>query len=49
MAKLRAKFKAPGGPEGFFNAVHASGTLELHRAPVVLAMSVGLYARKDFM
>ncbi len=47
-SKLRSKFKAPGGPEGFFQAVRASGTLDLHRVPLILAMSVGLYARKDY-
>jgi hypothetical protein len=46
--KLRSKFKATGGPETFMNAVRASGTLDLHRTPLILAMSVGLYARKDF-
>lgn len=46
--KLRTKFRAAGGPESFFNAVRASGTLDLHRVPLILAMSVGLYARKDF-
>jgi NACHT domain len=46
--KLRAKFKAAGGPESFMNAVRVSGTLDLHRTPLILAMSVGLYARKDF-
>lgn len=46
--KLRAKFRTSGGPESFFNAVRASGTLDLHRIPLILAMSVGLYARKDF-
>jgi hypothetical protein len=46
--KLRGKFKTPAGPENFFQAVRASGTLDLHRVPLILAMSVGLYARKDF-
>jgi hypothetical protein len=46
--KLRQKFKAVGGPEGFMQAVRASGTLDLHRVPLILAMSVGLYARKDY-
>jgi hypothetical protein len=46
--KLRPKFKATGGPEGFIQAVRASGTLDLHRVPLILAMSVGLYARKDY-
>jgi hypothetical protein len=46
--KLRGKFKTADGPESFFQAVRASGTLDLHRVPLILAMSVGLYARKDF-
>ncbi len=46
--KLRSKFKAVGGPESFIQAVRASGTLDLHRVPLILAMSVGLYARKDY-
>lgn len=46
--KLRPKFRAVGGPESFIQAVRASGTLDLHRVPLVLAMSVGMYARKDY-
>jgi hypothetical protein len=46
--KLRSKFRAISGPEGFIQAVRASGTLDLHRIPLILAMSVGLYARKDY-
>jgi hypothetical protein len=46
--KLRPKFRPPASPEGFMQAVRASGTLELHRTPLILAMSVGLYARKQY-
>lgn len=46
--KLRPKFKAAAGPEGYLQAVRASGTLDLHRIPLILAMSAGLYARKDY-
>jgi hypothetical protein len=46
--KHRAKFKAAGGPESFIQAVRTSGTLNLHRIPLILAMSVGLYAPKDY-
>jgi NACHT domain len=46
--KLRSKFKVTGGPESFFRVVRASGTLDLHRVPLILAMSVGLYVRKDY-
>jgi len=45
--KLRQKFKIHGGPEIFFEAVKASGSLDLHRVPLILAMSVGMYAPKD--
>lgn len=48
VSKLRSKFKTPTGPESFSQAVKASGTTDLHRVPLILAMSVGLYARKDF-
>jgi hypothetical protein len=45
--KLRDRFTRPDGPEYFMAAVRASdSTLELHRTPLVLAMSVGLYARR---
>ena len=43
----RTKFKSPTGPETFMNAVRASPTLEMHRVPLVLAMSVGLFVRRD--
>ena len=46
--KIRRKFKNPNGPEEFIQAVRASGTLDLHRIPLILAMSVGLYVRKDY-
>jgi NACHT domain len=44
----RRLFRAPDGPESFMQAVRASRTLELHRTPLILAMSVGLYARRDY-
>jgi hypothetical protein len=46
--KLRPKFRLTNGPESFIQAVRVSGTLDLHRVPLILAMSVGLYARKDY-
>jgi len=46
--KLRRSFRPPNSPESFIAAVRSSGTLELHRTPLILAMSVGLYARKQF-
>jgi hypothetical protein len=48
LAKLRSKFKTTNGPENFMQAVRASGTLDLHRVPLILAMSVGLYSRKEY-
>lgn len=48
LSKLRPKFRVADGPENFFQAVRASRTLDLHRVPLVLAMSVGLFARKDY-
>jgi len=46
--KVRAKFRAPNNAESFLQAVRASGTLDLHRTPLILAMSVGLYSRKQY-
>jgi hypothetical protein len=46
--KTRRLFKTPDGPENFMQAVRASGTLDLHRIPLILAMSVGLYSRRDY-
>ena len=47
LQKLSTRFRDPQrGPEAFLHAVRVSGTLELHRTPLVLAMSVGLYAKK---
>jgi NACHT domain len=45
--KLRDRFTRPDGPEYFIAALRASeSTLDLHRTPLVLAMSIGLYARR---
>jgi hypothetical protein len=43
---VRDQFRTPDGPEEFIAAVRSSGTFELHRTPLVLAMSVGLFIRK---
>ncbi|MDX6744264.1 hypothetical protein [Actinocorallia sp. A-T 12471] len=41
---LRPLFAEPQSPEAFFGAVRESAeTLDLHRTPLILAMSVGLY------
>jgi NACHT domain len=45
--KLRDRFTRSDGPEYFMAALRDSeSTLDLHRTPLVLAMSVGLYARR---
>lgn len=50
--KLRHKFKTVDGPAQFMNSIRASGntgadrTIDLLRAPLVLAMAVGLYAHR---
>jgi hypothetical protein len=47
LTRMRERFKAPDGPGRFMAAVRASGTLDLHRTPLVLAMSVGLFAPQE--
>jgi hypothetical protein len=42
--KHRKSFEKPNSPERLMTAVLASKILELHRTPLILAMSVGLYA-----
>jgi hypothetical protein len=46
--RLRDRFARVDGPEYFMAAVRASGSLNLHRTPLVLSMSVGLYAGREF-
>jgi NACHT domain len=47
--KLRDRFTRSDGPEHFMAALRDSeNILSLHRTPLVLAMSVGLYARRAF-
>lgn len=44
---VRSEFRnAHSGPGIFMQAVRVSGTMDLHRVPLVLSMSVGLYANK---
>jgi hypothetical protein len=43
LQNLRNSFVPPQSPETFINAVRAAGMLDLHRTPLVLAMSVGLF------
>jgi hypothetical protein len=43
LQNLRDNFEQPQSPETFLNAVVAAGTIDLHRIPLILAMSVGLF------
>jgi hypothetical protein len=43
LTKRRHDFTAPRTPERFYQDVLASGTVDLHRVPLVLTISVGLY------
>ncbi len=45
--KVRRVFKHPDGPENFMDAVRASQALDLLRVPLILAMSVGWYSRRE--
>jgi hypothetical protein len=44
--RFRHKFGAADGPAQFMKSVRAAGTLDRLRAPLILAMAVGLYARQ---
>lgn len=45
--KLRHRFTNPDdGPANFMAAIRAANTLDFHGTPLVLAMSVGLYAKR---
>ncbi|WP_244236155.1 NACHT domain-containing protein [Micromonospora inaquosa] len=51
LAYLRAfpdRFPEVDGPQRFMQQLRASGTLGMHRNPLVLSMSVGLYAGRKF-
>lgn len=43
---LRGQFHKPRTPDAFLAELRASGTLEYHRTPLVLAISTGLYLGK---
>jgi hypothetical protein len=45
--KRRADFTGARTPDSFFRAIQASDTMDLHRVPLVLAISVGLYVTLD--
>jgi NACHT domain len=45
IGKRREDFSDGSSPEQFFADVRASGTLELHRIPLVLTISLGLYTQ----
>lgn len=44
LEKFRSRFATPEGPERFLDAMRASGALEMLRIPLMLAVSVGVYA-----
>jgi hypothetical protein len=44
LLKFKALFKAVDGPARFMRSVRESGTLDLLRAPLILAIALGLYA-----
>jgi len=46
--KLRRNFRSPNSPERFMENVRASRTLDLLRTPLILAIAVGLYARRQY-
>ncbi|MEH1014869.1 NACHT domain-containing protein [Micromonospora sp. CPCC 206060] len=45
--RFRDRFRRVDGPEYFLAAVRAARALHLHRNPLVLSMSVGLYASRE--
>lgn len=49
LRRFEHKFRSAEGPARFMKSVRDSKTLDLLRAPLVLAMSVGLYARRPSM
>jgi hypothetical protein len=49
LERMRSSFVVPKTPELYLRSVMASGTLDMHRTPLILAMSVGLYTTiEDF-
>jgi hypothetical protein len=49
LEKRRSHFVVEGKtPQTFRNEINASDSADLHRTPLILAMSSGLYARTDF-
>ena len=49
LQRLQDKFSSAEGPSRFMKSVRDAGTLDLLRTPLILAMSVGLYARRPTM
>lgn len=43
LVKRKHEFVPPRTPEAFFSSVKASGTMDLHRVPLILTISLGLY------
>ncbi len=43
LTKRQEEFTLPRTPEAFFASIKASGTINLHRVPLILTISLGLY------
>jgi hypothetical protein len=43
LIKRQRDFTAPRTPEAFFTAIRNSGSIDLHRVPLILTISLGLY------
>jgi hypothetical protein len=43
ISKRKHDFAPPRTPEAFFASIKSSGTVELHRVPLILTISLGLY------
>jgi energy-coupling factor transporter ATP-binding protein EcfA2 len=41
--KRQGEFVSPRTPDAFFSSLQASGTLDLHRVPLILTISLGMY------
>jgi NACHT domain len=43
LLKRKTEFTTPRTPEAFFSSIKSSGTIDLHRVPLILTISLGLY------
>ena len=46
--KYRKLFKSASGSDKFMQALRASGSFQMQRTPLILAMSIGLYSHRDY-